>query len=354
MPALGPTDADFGVVIAAAPEHLHWARGACASTRYFMDDTPICVILDGDEDTRDIETVYGAHVIRRSEVQHRELRELSFRSLKAKNAALWLAPFDTYLFLDADTVVWGDMRCHADFERFDFIVDSPIGDPDMVRKWVLDAEAVSRHFPHFDAQAHVAEYVNSGAYLGRRGSLELEQYLELVRFSRSHPGLFYGSQGIFNFMVFSGVDEGNLRLDQRELQVTTGDTTREDVVRRFPLIDGRPEVIDTPVVLHWAGSPKPRMRARGRDYFEPMTFFRRRHRLALHGRQQLRAVDELLLRFEDMACADWRGSNLRGRLGRARRRTHQRYARMRVALRARTPDWIVSTVRGRSRSRGMT
>jgi hypothetical protein len=42
-----PEHADFGVVIPASAEHLHWVRGACASVRHFMGDTPICVLVDG-------------------------------------------------------------------------------------------------------------------------------------------------------------------------------------------------------------------------------------------------------------------------------------------------------------------
>ena len=51
----------------------------------------------------------------------------------------------------------------------------------------------------------------------------------------------------------------------------TGRTRREDVVRRFEFLDSGPAAGGDPVVLHWVGSPKPRVRQRGRDYFEPMT-----------------------------------------------------------------------------------
>ena len=106
-------------MIAAAPEHLHWLKGTCASVRYFMGDAPICVLLDGDRSLRDLETAYGIRVIRRAEVDHAELRNLSFGSLKTKNATHWLSPFETYLFLDADAVAWGDMQLVADLKRFD-------------------------------------------------------------------------------------------------------------------------------------------------------------------------------------------------------------------------------------------
>jgi hypothetical protein len=348
--ALTSADHDFGVVIPAKQDHLHWVKGACASIRHFMGDTPICVILDGVHFPDDMRKLHDIQVVRRDDVEVRELRDLSFGSLKAKNTALWVSPFETFLLLDADAVVWGDMRQHADFDRVDFVLDRPIGDPDSVRRWVMDVDAVDRTFPDFDARGHESDYVNTGAYLGRRGMLELDRYVELLRVSRDHPGMFYGSQGIFNFMVFSAADEGTLRLDQRELQVTTGDTTREEVARRFAFVDSQPSMFGQPVVLHWAGSQKPRVRERGRDYFKPMTHFRGEFRRAARGGVGPTTADGLRLRLEDMMCADWRGSNMRGRLGRLRRRSRQRYARAKVAVRKRTPNWIVGTLRRRARS----
>ena len=215
-----------------------------------MDDTPICVLLDGDADTTDVRTGFGARVIRHAEVEHRELRELSFGSQLTKLTALWLCPFETYLMIDADAIVWGDMRSHADFDQFDFIIDSPIRDSDLARKYVMDATAVSRHFPDFDAGRHVPDYVNVGAYFARRGMFELDEYLELVRLMQTAPGMFYADQGLLNFMVFRAADEGKLRLSQRELQVTTGDTIREKVVRRFAFADSQPRVVGDAVVLH--------------------------------------------------------------------------------------------------------
>jgi hypothetical protein len=140
--------ADFGVVIPAKSEHLHWVRGACASVRHFMADTRICVLLDGNKFPDSLRETYDIHVILSDEVEYRELRDLSFGSLKA-NVALWASPFERFLLIDADAVVWGDRRRYADFERFDFVPDSPSADSDYVRRWVMDVDAVARRFPDF-------------------------------------------------------------------------------------------------------------------------------------------------------------------------------------------------------------
>jgi hypothetical protein len=306
-----------------------------------MGDTPICVILDGDTFPAELRR-YGVTVVRRNEVEPRELREASFGSLRAKNTALWASPFETFLLLDADTIVWGDMRQLADFDRYDFIVDQPGVEP---LYSVMDVEQAVRCFPDFDARRHIGRYVNSGVYFGRRGILDLDRYLHALRVARERPRLFFGSQGSFNYLLFGAVDEGVVRLGQRELQVQVGRTERAVIARRFGFEGAAPVVNGDPVVLHWVVSPKPRVRGGRNDYFEPMTHFRREFRMeARRGRRPVLG-DTLRLRLEDMACTDRRGTNLRGRMARLRHRSRCHTARLKVAVRCRTPDSVVAQVR---------
>lgn len=340
------TIADFGVVVPTKSEHLHWVRGTCASVREFMADTPICIVLDGDAPTSDLRSTYGVVVLHRKDVEPRELCDLSFGSLRTKNTVLWTAPFETYLLVDADAVVWGDMRVHADFDRFDFVLDHGVP-ADEVRGGIMDVDRVRRHFGDFDASKYAPRYANNGVYFGRRGILDLDRYLDVLRFQRANPGVFYGSQGLLNFMLFSALEEGSVRIEQRELQVTTGGKTRAELARRFPIVDGVPRVEGDPVALHWVSSPKPRVRERGEDYFEPMTHFRLAFRAATRGAPA--QTDLACLSLEDMLATDWRGTNLRGRIARLRRRTAQRWARSKVAMRSRTPDHVVAVIKRRSR-----
>ena len=92
-----------------------------------------------------------------------------------------------------------------------------------------------------------------------------------MRIATESPGTSNGSQGIFNLMVFQppiGVTSLNRH---RELQVMTGRTRREDVVRRFEFLDSGPAAGGDPVVLHRWAHRSPGVRQWGRDYFEPMT-----------------------------------------------------------------------------------
>jgi hypothetical protein len=339
VPAATSASSDFGVVIAAKDEHLHWVRGTLASVRHFMQGAPICILLDGDRLPSDLERACDV-VVRRDDLEPRVLRA-GFGSLRAKDAVLWASPFETFLLLDADTVVWGDMRELADFDRFDFVVDSA-AEPS---RSVMALDLVARYVPDFDAGSHTRDFTNTGAYFGRRNILDLEYYLELERLSSSYPGMFYGSQGTFNLMVFSGADQGKLRVEQRELQLMTWRVSREELVRRCPMSEAGPLVTGDPLVLHWVGSPKPRVREGRDDYFAPMTFFRLEARRTARADARRRRTDLLRLRLEDALCRDWRGTNLRGKYGRFRRRLDQRWASWRVALRARVPDRLVETLR---------
>jgi hypothetical protein len=304
-----------------------------------MPGTPICVILDGRRVPADLAQASDVVVIRGEDVVPRELRS-GFGSLRAKDAALWASPFETFLLLDADTIVWGDLRELADFERFDFVLDDG-GEP---LRSVMDPDLVTRHVPEFDARGHAEKFANTGAYFGRRNALDLDDYLELERLSAAYPTMFYGSQGAFNLMVFRGADRGELRVGRRRLQLMTGRIAREELVRRCSVSGSGPVVAGEPFVLHWVGSPKPRVREGHGDYFAPMTYFRLEGRRAAQSGRR-RRTDLLRLRLEDALCTDWRGSNLRGRAGRLRRRARQRWASWRVALRARIPDHVVETLR---------
>jgi hypothetical protein len=177
-------------------------------------------------------------IVTRNEIEP-EVRKGCFGSARAKNAALWASPFETFLLVDANTIVWGDMRTAADFERYDFVVDRPGVEPTYS---VMDVERVAAGFPASTPRGTSGSYVNNGVYFGRRGLLDLECYLDAVRAAREQPGMLYGSQGPFNYMLFKAADEGSIRLEQRELQVQTGRTARADLIRRLGFDGSEPIV----------------------------------------------------------------------------------------------------------------
>jgi hypothetical protein len=344
-------EASFGVVIAATRDHLHWVRGTCASVRYFMGEVPIAVLLDGRVPPNDLEKTVDAEFLLQHELDNPVLRELS-GSTKAKLAVLWEAPFERFLFLDADTVVWGNLGELADFDRSDFVVDAPYGRR-RSRLGVMDAAAATRSLADFDASAYEDRFVNTGVFFGTRGLLRLDRFLELLEFSLRRPEVLLNDQGFFNHLLFNEHDAGHVRVEHRPLQVKVGEDAwqRSELAEHFAFVDGQPHVTGAPTAIHWVGTLKPTMRTGANDFFAPMTFFRREYRRLRNGRPQPNTVDDLALRLEDFRCADWRGRNMRGRLRRIRRRStrHARHllGRAKVSVRARTPDRVVTGLRRR-------
>jgi hypothetical protein len=331
--ALGAVDADFGVVVFTPPSMLALARATCASVRYFMGDTPICLYVDGRASARNFERL-GVRVVHTPDVPDRRMQELFFRSLRAKIAALWLAPFERFLYLDADTVVWGDMRVYLEeLAALDFLIDQPhpAGDPlDHARRYILDPDLAARRRPGFDAHAHAADFANMGVFFARRGALDLDEAIAVTRLSIAEPELLFWDQGILNLLLFEGADRGTLRVGQRRLQTLAALETPERLARDFPLVDGRPVVVGEPRALHWAAQRKPRLRPAPLDYFQPAAFFRQEFRRQVRG-GTLRPTDRLRLRAEDVPPRlAFRTTLARDRFLQARRRL-----RLALELRAR-------------------
>lgn len=98
---------DFGIIVACAPHDYRLAKGTCASIRHFLGDVPICLLIDGDFPVTDLQRAYGVRVLPRSNVRNPELRRRSFGWGLTKMVSFWESPWEYFLFLDVDTVVWG-------------------------------------------------------------------------------------------------------------------------------------------------------------------------------------------------------------------------------------------------------
>jgi len=140
---------DFGVVIACHAGDYFLAKGCCASIRYFLGNVPICLIVDGRLSARRLQELQGVRVITRDSVADATLRGRSFGYGLTKMVAFWLSPWKHFLYLDADTVVWGNVLKFASFDRADMVVDRPRFDysNDFISANFFDIDGVERHFP---------------------------------------------------------------------------------------------------------------------------------------------------------------------------------------------------------------
>src|SRR5262249_3449736 len=126
-----------------------------------------------------------------------------------KMAALWEAPFDTCLYLDADTCVWGDILSIIPDAEYDLIIsrECTFSDEEIALAF-FNPQALSVHFPEFDYSAYRDRYAYSGTFFFRRGAIDLAAYQQAWALQREDCTLFYdGEQGILNFLVFHGVQK---------------------------------------------------------------------------------------------------------------------------------------------------
>ena len=69
---------------------------------------PICLIADGDVDVSDLESEYDLIVLRIDELPSREMSQMITGSYLAKLAAMWEGPFEFYIWVDSDAIIWGN------------------------------------------------------------------------------------------------------------------------------------------------------------------------------------------------------------------------------------------------------
>lgn len=335
---------DFGVVVATHRSDYDLAKGCCASIRASLGNVPISLFVDGDFSTRLLERAYGVDTIRATDLTIPELRRIGFGWGRTKMAAFWEAPFEKALLLDADTIVYGDVRVHADFDTADVVTDTHFAEshadcfkndplhsfmgPEAVsvetmrahlQSWFFRPDLIELRYPDFDWRGALTRIFCPGGMFARRGALDLEVYLRLDRDRRDRSGIFsIGDMGVLNFMVLDAVAKGRLRLSQTpHLHRLVFQSDPETLAREFPVDpSGRPCPGEHAAVLHWSGYPKPSLGGKA-VYSKPMTYFRRQA-LADAGLRSATLVDAVLA-SEDLLR---RASLARKRVASALRRRH--------------------------------
>ncbi|MBE9188176.1 hypothetical protein IQ270_26945 [Microcoleus sp. LEGE 07076] len=286
---------DFGIIIACCDQDYLFAKGCCASIRYFLGDVPICLLIDGTFSVSALEKSYGVRVIDRTMVSQEVLRKRSFGWGKTKMIAFWESPWSNFMVLDADTIVWGDVLKFANFKEFDLIVDQPCqenSDAD-ISKFFFDIPGVEKHFPSFNWSQYRANYFCTGTFFAKRGIFSLDEYVEILDLTAANPGIFkYGEMGFLNFMIFRAAWESRLRVQNVDMQFLVPDFDQDFVRKRFPvessgLAGDRAEA----TVIHWCG-PKPSL-STTTVYSEPMNFCRRKCQEDVWGRTGVPATMQL-------------------------------------------------------------
>lgn len=287
---------DFGIIVACYNKDYSFAKGCCASIRHFLGDVPICLIVDGSFSVTDLEKTYQVRVLYRSQAVHECLRDKKWKS-STKMLAFWESPWEYFLYLDADMVVWGDLLKWANFTDFDMLIDLPKSNfsEKAICEWMFNGPEIEKHFPDFNWRNR--PYFCTGVYFAKRGIFDLDEYQELLELRLSKPNIFYGmDQGILNLMIFRAADSGKIRLGQEAMQVIVSDSSLEELKERFPVANNDVTLKQKEAsAIHWSGK-KPFI-WRSSVYPEPMNFFRRKF---LRDAKKLTGLTgELALQIED-------------------------------------------------------
>lgn len=264
---------ELGFSVACHKGDVPLLRGCLASIKYFAPDAPISLVIDTDFDSRPFEKRYGVTTIRRRDVRHAGLQQWSFGPGITKLVGFWEAPFERIFHIDADAVIWGDVRKNLPNCEWDVVFNEPHEEITefIQRTQYFDPQAIFEHIELFPWQGN--PYFQAGVVCVKRGVLDVYEYLKMLECQRKNPDIFINmDQGILNILVFRAVRDGRIKAQQAHLQSVVPVLSKGELVGRFQIQDGKPVLWTQPSIVHWAG-PKP-YTTNPEVFSLPMDFFR--------------------------------------------------------------------------------
>lgn len=259
-------------------------QATLASIRHYCPDVPICLVVDGDCDISDLHRDYKAIILRISELPSHEMRKELGGGFHAKQAAMWEGPFEHYVWLDSDAIVWGDITSHIrtdlDFQILWNGISIPAdANKNIIPEWLthyyLNPEKLKNHDPDFDWRGHA--YFSAGVYVSRRNAIDYEHYCRIKRIADADPETFaFGDMGMLNYLVHSKSQKGLIRTAVTDLQDIPDYNGSKEYEMDCACAGWKfPEKISRPRIGHFCGR-KPFLHNR-KAYSRPFTIARLEH-----------------------------------------------------------------------------
>jgi hypothetical protein len=291
-----------GVIILVSAEHVYLAKACCASIRQSMGNIPITLLCDGREvNTAELEKLPNVQrMVAQDMMRGDELRLCT--GFWVKLMVFWISPYERFLYVDADTLIWGDVRSYAKFDQCDFITVDRLCTPvrfetsEQIQENVFDVDIIKKFDPALNW--HGKEAVYAGAFLARRGVFPREELLKLRQMDcwRSYD------MGVIRYLVWRAMREGTPRTAGCRFHIFPADP------RSLPEDRFLPRDFPRPVIIHWI-TRKPRL---GRRYRADQDY--RKLFLKMTGRTMWLSAR---LFMEDLAV--WLSRHKRSLLGQKRR-----------------------------------
>jgi hypothetical protein len=281
--------ASFGFVTGCHAGDKFMVQATLASMKHFCPDIPICLVVDGSFDVSDLKSQYDLVVLRVSELPSNEMRKLVSGNPRAKHTAMWEGPFEFYVWLDSDAIVWGDfapqVRTDVDFQIFWSEISIP-KDTREVPSWLphfyVDPQKLRQFDPKFDWRGNA--YFSAGAFACRRNLIPFEKWMEVELWGQESPGLFgdFSDQPLLNYFVQSMTERGEIKSTMSDLQHIWGHHGKEELMKDCIGAGWHfPKEIRRPRVAHFCGR-KPFLFDLA-SYSRPFTIARLEHHRRRHG-----------------------------------------------------------------------
>jgi len=286
--------APFGFVTGCHAGDKFMVQATLASIRHYCPDVPICLIVDGDFGVSDLEKEYQLILLRIGDLPSVEMRNVIAGGFHAKQAAMWEGPFERYVWIDSDAIVWGDftsqIRMDVDFQILWSEISIPANAteiPAWLPHFYFDPSKLRQLDPTFDWRGHA--YFSAGVFACRRNAIPFERYVDVKAVSHSVLGLFEsglntytGDMGILNYLVHAMTQKGDLKTTVSDLQHIPGHHGTAEFEQDCASVDWRfPANIQRPRVAHFCGR-KPFLFDR-QAYSKPFTIARLEHYRRQHG-----------------------------------------------------------------------
>jgi hypothetical protein len=280
--------APFGFVTGCYAGDKFMVQATLASMRHYCPTVPICLVVDGEFDVSDLERDYQVMVLRISSLPSDEMRKLIGRNYRAKLAAMWEGPFEFYVWLDSDAIVWGDfmqqVRPDLDFQIF-WSEISIAADATKIPPWLPHFYFDPQKLRYFDAEFDWRgnAYFSSGAFACRRNVIPFSEWAKFEAWERQVPGLFaWGEMGMLNYLIHSMAQRGELKTAMSDLQHIWGHHGKDELIKDCMGSGWHfPKIIRRPRVAHFCGR-KPFLFDR-KAYSRPFTIARLEHHRRHHG-----------------------------------------------------------------------
>jgi hypothetical protein len=196
---------------------------------------------------------------------------------------MWEGPFEFYVWLDSDAIVWGDftpqVRTDVDFQIFWSEISTP-ADATEIPPWLphfhFDPQKLSRFDPEFDWRGKA--YFSAGVFACKRDVIPFEKWIEAELWGEETPGLFgdFSDQPLLNYFVHSMTQRGEIKSIMSNLQDIWGHHGKEELMKDCIGAGWHfPKEICRPRVAHFCGR-KPFLFDR-HAYSRPFTIARLEH-----------------------------------------------------------------------------